>query len=386
MARASSSTKAAKPAATTKTGNTVKAAAPRKTKAKAVALPAAPEPFQANSLKRKQFATTGDAHILGDVTITTQLVVGGDLLIDGDLIAEEVFCLGKLTVTGDIQVQSLYIGQALDAGGHVDVEFLVKTGCQPEWMANLLAAEDSDDSAEHLLEKLVHPAILARHSHADVIGGFGDIQCLGYLSCGDLDCQGSVQLDEDLEAGEVLFIGGHLAASAVHVRGDCNVQGELFSESDLDVAGSLYAAELQAQGNIRAGSIGTQGDVIAWGYVRAENELSSLFGEIHAGRWIGTRGNLYAAKYIKAGEAVVAEKGMTCGSDYGIFAGSILPRSKWEKQGFISASSKPKLILSGAWVESKKLRQLDTAEKKRAPELDWEIARQARHDMLQQAD
>ena len=346
-------------------------------------IPAAPEPFQAKTLKRKQFASTGDVHIQGDVTITTQLIVGGDLLVDGDLIAEEVFCLGKLTVTGDIQVQSLYIGQTLDAGGNIDVEFLVKTGCNAEWMARVLELDQRKlKEGENFIDLLVHPAILDRQQHNDVFGGFGDIQGLGYLSCADLDCQGNLQLDDDLEASEVQFVGGHLAASAIHVAGDCNCQGEVFSETNIDVEGSLFAGEIVCQGNVAAGAIGCQGDISAWGSIRAKGELSSLFGEIHAGRWIATAATLYAAKYIKAGESVIGEKGIHCGKDYGIFAGSTLPRSAWAKQGMISADSKPRLILSGEFVEGKKLRHIDALEKKRDKELDWEIARRVKREML----
>ena len=349
----------------------------------AAVIPAAPEPFQARNLKRKQFASTGDVHIQGDVTITTQLITGGDLLIDGDLIAEEVFCLGKLTVTGDVQVQSLYIGHTLDVGGNMDVEFLVKTGCSAEWMARLLELDQRKlKEGESFIDLLVHPAILARHGHNDVLGGFGDIQGLGYLSCADLDCHGNLQLDDDLDAGEVQFIGGHLAASHIHVAGDCNCQGEVFSESDIDIGGSLFAGEVISQGHISAGAIGSQGDISAWGNIRAKGEISSLFGEIHAGRWIATAATLYAAKYIKAGESVVAEKGISCGKDYGIFAGSILPRSEWAKHGMISAATKPRLILSGEFVEGKKLRHIDALEKKRDKELEWEIARRVKREML----
>ncbi|MBR7780198.1 hypothetical protein [Undibacterium rugosum] len=361
-------------AATSRTRKTAKPAAP--------VLPA-PEPVQAKSLKRKQFASTGDVHILGDVTITTQLIVGGDLLIDGDLIAEEVFCLGKLTVTGDVQVQSLYVGHTLDVGGHIDVEFLIKTGCSAEWMARVLELDQRKlAEGQSFIDLLVHPAIAARQAHHDVFGGFGDIQCLGYLSCADLDCHGNLQLDEDLEASEVQFVGGHLAAASIHVAGDCNCQGEVFSETHIEVEGSLFAGEIISQGNIEAGAIGSQGDITAWGSIRAKGEISALFGEIHAGRWIATAATLYAAKYIKAGESVVGEKGISCGKDYGIFAGSVLPRSAWATQGMISAATKPRLILSGEFVEGKKLRHIDALEKKRNKELDWEISRRVKREML----
>jgi len=344
---------------------------------------AAPEPFQAKNLKRKQFSSSGDVHIQGDVTITTQLVVGGDLLIDGDLIAEEVYCLGKLTVTGDIQVQSLYVGHTLDAGGNLDIEFLVKTGCSAEWMARMLELDQRKlKEGESFIDLLVHPAIAARHTHHDVLGGYGDIQCLGYLSCADLDCHGNLQLDDDLEAGEVQFIGGHLAATSIHVAGDCNCQGEVFSETHIEVEGSFFAGEVICQGNIRAGAIGSQGDISAWGSIRAKGEISSLFGEIHAGRWIACAATLYAAKYIKAGESVVAEKGISCGKDYGIFAGSTLPRTEWTTHGMISAASRPRLILSGTFVEAKKLKHIDALEKKRNQELDWEVERRVKREML----
>ena len=343
----------------------------------------APEPFQAKTLKRKQFASNGDVHIQGDVTITTQLTVGGDLLIDGDLIAEEVYCLGKLTVTGDIQVQSLYVGHTLDAGGNIDVEFMLKTGCSAEWMARMLELDNRRPAKDgsHFMDLLAHPAILARHAHHDVFGGFGDIQGLGYLSCTDLDCHGNLQLDDDLEAAEVQFIGGHLSASAIHIDGDCNCQGEVFSESDIAVTGSLFAGEVICQGNLAAGSIGSQGDISSWGTLRGKGEISSLYGEIHVGRWIATAGNLYAGKYIKAGESVVAEKGMVCGKDYGIFAGFAVARSEWATGGMISADSKPRLILSGEFVADKKLRHIDALEKKRSKELDWEIARRVKREV-----
>lgn len=343
----------------------------------------APQPFQAKSLKRKQFSSDGDVHIQGDVTIATQLIVGGDMLIDGDLIAEEVFCLGKLTVTGDIQVQSLYIGQTLDTGGNIDVEFLLKTGCDAEWMARLLELDQKPLPASgRYTDLLVHPAIAQRGSQHDLPGSLGDIQGLGYLSCEDLDCHGNLQLDDDLEAGEVLFVGGHLAASSIAVRADCNCEGEVFSESKIEVGGSLFAAEIMSQGNLTAGAIGCQGDISAWGYIRAKGDISSLFGEIHAGRWIGSAASLYAAKYVKAGESVIAEKGISSGKDYGIFAGSVLARSAWPKQGLISSASKPRGILSGVFVEGKKLRYLDGLEKKRDSELDWELNRRVKREML----
>jgi hypothetical protein len=38
---------------------------------------------------------------------------------------------------------------------------------------------------------------------------------------------------------------------------------------------------------------------------------------------------------------VIGEKGTPLRKDYGIFAGSTLPRSAWATQGLISADSKP---------------------------------------------
>lgn len=352
---------------------------------KSVNAVAPPLPVQTTRLKRKQFATDGDVHIQGDAVIATQFIVGGDCLIDGDLQAEEVFCLGKLTVTGDIRVQSLYVGQALDAGGNIDVEYLLKTGCNAEWMARMLELDQGKPAADGsgFMDKLVHPAILARYAHHDPFGGFGDIQALGYVACADLDCHGNVQLDDVLEVGEIQFVGGHLSAAAIHVAGDCNCQGELFSETDIQVEGHLFAATVICQGNLDVASIHSQGDISTWGYLRASGEISSLRGEIHCGRWIATKASIYAAKYIKAGESVIGEKGISCGSDYGILAATNLPRSRWATHGMVSAATKPRLLLSGQFVEGKKIKHIDALEKKRETELDWEVPRRLKREMLQ---
>lgn len=346
--------------------------------------PASPLPFLSKKLKRKQFASLGDAHIQGDLLITNQVRVGGDLLVDGNLEAEEVFCLGKLTVTGDIRVQSLYVGQALDCAGDIEVEFLLKTGCAAEWMARLLEldqAKPAKDGSSYL-DKLVHPAILKRDAHHETFGGFGDIQVLGYLSCDVLDSHGSVQLDDVLDVGEVQYVGGHLSAIAITADGDVNVKGEVFSETDIDVKCGLFAGELICQGNLAVGSVHSHGDISAWGTIRATGQITSLNGEIHSGRWIATKATLYAAKYIKAGEAIVAEKGITCGADYGILAATTLKRSLWEVRGYVSAPTKPKFLLSGKFVEEKKLKHIDALEKKRDWELDWEVPRRLQRDMV----
>ncbi|MFZ6843546.1 polymer-forming cytoskeletal protein [Undibacterium sp. RuTC16W] len=342
----------------------------------------APIPFQSKRLKRKQFASTGDVHIQGDLIIATQLLVGGDLLVDGDLEAEEVFCLGKLTVTGNIRVQSLYVGQALDCGGDIEVEFLLKTGCSAEWMARMLEldqAKASKDGSSYM-DKFVHPAILQRDAHHEMFGGFGDIQALGYLACDVLDCHGSVQLDDVFDVIEVQYIGGHLSASEILIAGDGNCKGEVFSETDITVTGSLFAGNVTCQGNLETGAIISQSDISTWGSLRATGEISSLNGEIHAGRWIATKATIYAARYIKAGESVVAEKGITSGDDFGILAGTTLRRSLWPTQGFVSAPTKPRHLLSGKFVEDKKLKHIDALEKKRDTELDWEVVRRLKRE------
>ena len=343
----------------------------------------APDPFQAKSVKRKQFSYVGDAHIQGDLLIATQVIIGGDLLVDGDLEAEEVFCLGKLTVTGQIRVQSLYVGQALDCAADVDVEFMLKTGCSAEWMARMLELDQSKAAlaGQPYVDLLVHPAIAQRDAHHEQFGGYGDIQVLGYLGCDVLDCHGSVQLDDILEAGEVQYVGGHLSAIALAIDGDVNVKGEVFSETDITINGGLFSGTTICQGNLEVNSICSQGDISAWGTIRAQGQITSLNGEIHSGRWIATKGQIYAAKFIKAGEAVVGEKGIKCGDDYGILAGTTQKRSNWETRAFISAATKPRLILSGSFVEAKKLKHIDALEKKRDWELDWEIPRRLSHEM-----
>lgn len=328
---------------------------------------ALPQAFSTNRIKRKRFAYDGDVHVSGDVQLGEQLIVGGDLLIDGDLIAEEVYCLGKLTVTGNVQVQSLYVGQALDVAGDIQVEFLLKTACNAEWMARLLEM-DAAKHGDNYLDKLVHPKILERNQKAEYLHGLGDIQCMGELRCGDIDCQGDLLVDGMLFANEIIYVGGHLNCAELVVQLDCNCQGEVYSEGDIHTGGDLFASFILAQGNLSAKGLASQSDIRGFGFIRVEGDISSLHGEIQVERWLGAAGNIYAAHYIKAGEAVVAGKQLQVGADYGILAGQSLPRSKWDSLGFISAANKPtsKLILSGQFVEAKKLRHLDALEKKRS--------------------
>lgn len=338
-----------------------------------------PPPFLARTLKRRQFICHGDSHIDGDALISSVIRVGGDLLVDGDLEAEEIFCLGKLTVTGQLRAQSLYVGEALDVGGNIEVMYLLKTGCSAEWMARLLELDQGEPThAPSFLDQLVHPQILQRQSEQRTTHHFaraGSIHGLAGLSCDVLDCHGDVQLDDVLEANEVLYVGGHLDANTITVQGDCHVKGELISAGDVSITGTAFAGAVVCQGNMLVGSLCSQSDIHAWGLIRGEGEISSLQGEIASGRWIATKGTLYAAKYLKAGEALVAEKGMQCGADYGILAATNIRRSRWRQQGFVGAPTEPEHLLSGAYQVTKKRRHLDALEKKREAELDWEVTR-----------
>lgn len=361
--------------------------APRLTKAQQQSAPVEfPAPFLAASLKRKKFSCNGDAYISGDVSVATVMVVGGDLLVDGDLEAEEIFCLGKLTVSGHIRVQSLYVGDALDACGDIDVAFLLKTGCSAEWMARLLELDQAstESAPASFLDKLVHPMILQRKLAQHDTENFarqGSIHGLGALRCDVLDCHGDVQLDHALEANEVQYVGGHLTADTIYVQGDSHVKGELMSAGDITITGTGFAGEVICQGNLIVGSICSQADINAWGVIRADGEISSLQGEIVSGRWIATKATLYAAKYIKASEAIVAEQGINCGEDYGILAATNLRRSRWASQGFVGAPEMPAHLLSGTYSATKKRRHLDALEKKREVEFDWEVERRLKAQM-----
>ncbi len=144
----------------------------------------------------------------------------------------------------------MYVGQALDCGGDISVEFLLKTGCGAAWMARVLELDQAKPSKDGVpfLDKLVHPAILQRNDHQQAFGGYGDIQALGFLACDIvLDCHGDVQLDDVFDVVEVQYIGGHLSALAIEVAGDCNCKGDVFSETDISMSGSLFAAALPAR-------------------------------------------------------------------------------------------------------------------------------------------
>ena len=113
----------------------------------------------------------------------------------------------------------------------------------------------------------------------------------------------------------------------------------------------------------------------------ALGQITSLNGEIHSGRWIASKTTIYAAKYIKAGEAVVAEKALPAAPTT---AFSPPPPSSvlCGKSVAMFRPSKPKNLLSGKFVEGKKLKHIDAMEKKRDWELDWEVPRRLAHEMI----
>ena len=74
---------------------------------------------------------------------------------------------------------------------------------------------------------------------------------------------------------------------------------------------------------------------------------------IQAGEGIRAGYGIQAGWGIQAGEGIQAGWGIRAGDDFGVFAGLNVEISLWEKYAVVSASEKPKNLMSGFWVPQK---------------------------------
>jgi len=325
-----------------------------------------PAEFVAQRMKRKHFTHTANVHIHGDVKIEERLVVGGNLVVDGNLTAHEIYCVGKITVKGDVNFTQAYVGIAIHAGGSISGIGL-NVGFDAEHIATMMGLEVSfeDDDDTYYLDHLVHPDIASeldyerqnRMGESVVIAGkFFDL-CDIEVNSGDIEVGGYFNVD----TANILI--GNLLAQSIYVDDDLFVGGSVDSSSDITVQGEIHSSHILCIGNIDAGSIKCDGSIDAVGFIQATGDIVADE-DIQTRRWIATSGKIQAIKFIKASECVVADKGIRAGNDYGVLAGVGLPRSQWLESGFISAPVKPRNILTGRFILGK------TAESIREKEAD----------------
>ena len=67
--------------------------------------------------------------------------------------------------------------------------------------------------------------------------------------------------------------------------------------------------------------------------------------------WLCAGGGITAGEGIEAGWEITAGEGIKAGDDFGVFAGLRVVISDWPCYAKVIAQSKPKNLISGAWIE-----------------------------------
>jgi predicted acyltransferase (DUF342 family) len=308
-----------------------------------------PATYKRERLKRKAFSYFGNVHIRGDVTIEDKLVVGGNLIVEGNLNAGSVYCVGRISVQGNIKGGECFIGKSILSGGSIDLCHL-ETDCDSEYIASWIGLEDDFEAGISAVDKLVHP-IIADDLEFELEFSGTSVKAGNFLDCFGLETQGDVEVGEWFDC-DVARIGGHLYAANIYLEDDLWVSGLVLSQNNL-TCDSLFAGEVRCNGDLECGSIQVHGgDISVLGTILTSDRIVAT-GNIQAGKWIAAGGEIKCGAYVKAGEFVVSDEGILAGDDYGIFAGLCLSRSQWLERGYVSAPKKPRNVLTGRFVEGK---------------------------------
>ena len=122
---------------------------------------------------------------------------------------------------------------------------------------------------------------------------------------------------------------------------------KLFFAGSMDFKQPVFVRYIFAGEGIQAG-LG-----IRAGYgIQAGEGIRAGYG-IQAGWGIQAGEGIQAGWGIQAGEGIQAGWGIRAGDDFGVFAGLNVEISLWEKYAVVSASEKPKNLMSGFWVPQK---------------------------------
>jgi cytoskeletal protein CcmA (bactofilin family) len=304
-----------------------------------------------------------------DLVFDGILCVGGNLEVHGSLKVGELRCAGSITVHGDIEVGSLTTPNSVSCTGRlcatsIDVgidelesfateswKFWMPNGYTTRWISLVDAKTylqlESDYEASafqregHYGEHLVNVGkdlicTDARVGGSIYVEGKFDVcegVIRGFADVGELECDGDLDIHQGLDVGSCRNTPHHQRSATLDGAG-ARILGEF------TCYGNLYGCDIEALG------LTVHGDCDLWGSLQIEESLE-VDGKITC------EGAISAGEYIKVGGLIASKSDIKAGADYGIFAGLDVPRSEWEKRGYICASKRPINILSGTYFTRK---------------------------------
>lgn len=343
------------------------------------------------TIKRTAIASRGHVELHGNLRVSGQVVVGGNLTVHGSLdCAGPVLCLGHIDVRGDLTA-----GEMLIAGCGANVAGDLRAGSMM-----LYAGSDDEDEFNGVADGILAWMSKPPKEH-DLIPGsrayLADEEIISEITWHQphaLEVKGDCFCGQVAAAGHVL-VSGHFQPDAVDAMGLRVSANSIVAEGDVD-CGDLDATRgIEIQGNLDCVSVDAK-RLKVWGHARVEGtlmvsepdraetdegdpylgwqdiynaesghdplerfpaeqlspslEAGSLdVGSVTAAGSIRVQGNIACRYYLRANRSIIAGGPISTGKQHGILAGIGVPRDRWLKTGYVSASQKPQRILTGVF-------------------------------------
>lgn len=310
-----------------------------------------------------------------DIEINGLAVIFGDLKVDGDLRITELICFGNVVVNGNLYADNLYIGGKFRIKGNMSTKTLDVLNAEfkkyfesfqfdfhagmilDPWFYKMSEYVGEPELKHEVVDsKLLYKYINVCEKYITRLHSRREYETNsvvdGNLVINAPPCHTSQVYDNLKVKGlfnpDDIFIGGGLSIGSGGIEGDLTVCASLECDGDLEVQGSLCAAQIACGGDLlvfnecRGHEIKVAGSLEVYDVYVVENLI--VGGDITAQK------DVDAGEYIKVGGAITTSNGIVkSGADYGVFGGLSFPRSEWAEKGFIESLSPPENLLSGVY-------------------------------------
>jgi predicted acyltransferase (DUF342 family) len=203
----------------------------------------------------------------------------------------------------------------------------------------------------------------------------GDLDADVLVFAGRVECAGNADVGTVLRTGRGLHAGGAVqCGGTVHVGADTRIEWGLAAAGTFTCDGNLRTgwglasgADTRVGGEVVIGQdVRIDGDLVCGHGVKVGGELHAQ-GQVTVSRGIEAGGSVIGARHVRAGwgirsggdilsggairvgESLLATGVIEAGAGFGIYAGVDISIDAWEDSARVTASCKPRHLLSGWW-------------------------------------
>lgn len=221
---------------------------------------------------------------------------------------------------GDLDADALVFAGRVECAGNADVATVLRTGRGLHARGGVFTGERL-----HVGDSL-HTGGAVQCEGTVHVGADVRIEW-GLAAAGTFTCEGSFRTGWGLASGADTRVGGEAV-----IGQDLRVDGDFFCGHGIKIGGELHAqGQLSVSRGIDAG-----GSVTGARHVRA-------------GWGIRSGGDILSGGAIRVGESLLATGVIEAGDGYGIYAGVDVSIDAWEDSARVTASCRPRHLLSGWW-------------------------------------